>query len=214
MNKHALFFFLMGSACCQALATNTLTFSDSRLRFSFIVTDTSVFRSPIKQVVVADRKSGDTLQRLELPWNEGYIPAFTASDYIPDVNFDGYSDIHIFVTAGAGPNSVDLYFVFDEKKKSFARDTVLEHIPSATFDPRTKTIGSSWTDGCCAHGENTYRYAKGKPVLIKEKECKPDGGIEGRSYLSTVKIRKGGKMMLVKKRHLTDKYVSTVGFGW
>jgi hypothetical protein len=167
-------FLLFGLAIGQASAYDTLNVSDARFRYAFIVADTSEkFGSAMTEVIVIAKKSGDTLQRWELPSeNEGYRPADKPADYLPDVNFDGYSDIGILVNCGAGPNCAHLYYVFDRKTKSFARDTLLERISSATFDAKTRTIRSFWRSSCCWHGEDTYIWKGKKPVLIMQKECR------------------------------------------
>lgn len=196
----------------QTYSSDTLIYSDSRFDFSFIVKDSTVFRSPIDTIIIRDIKNKNVVQTIILPPNEGQFPNSKSIEYLKDVNFDGFSDIEILESIGAGPNTSHFYYVYNKQKKHFERDTLLERISNAEF-LKNKTIRSFWASGCCYHGENIYKYVNTKPVLIVEKNCEP-AYKDGYSSLSTVKVLRKGKMVTIRKKYLTDEDIAKIGFGW
>lgn len=87
---------------------------------------------------------------------------------ILDANFDGHLDISLPTqNGGAGPNSSEYFFLFDAKTKRFNFNQALSDLFIAQFDPKNKEVTSSWRGSCCDHGSETYRFIKGKMVLVK-----------------------------------------------
>ncbi len=85
-----------------------------------------------------------------------------------DANFDGYLDISLPTqNGGAGPNRTEYFFLFDARTKKFKFDQAFSDLVAAQFDPKHKEVTSSWRGSCCEHGSETYRFIKGKMVLVK-----------------------------------------------
>ncbi|RPI41563.1 MAG: hypothetical protein EHM59_19865 [Betaproteobacteria bacterium] len=87
-----------------------------------------------------------------------------------DMNFDGYQDIRIVQFRPAGPNVPYLNWLFDPVSGRFLENRELNEIPSASFDPATREIRSSWRDGATRYGTHSYVFAEGRPVLVRKEE--------------------------------------------
>ncbi|HEX5329554.1 XAC2610-related protein [Sulfuricurvum sp.] len=85
-----------------------------------------------------------------------------------DANFDGFPDLQIRAfDGGAGPNSVDYFYLYDPKTKTFKFDEQLSNFSQIGINVRTKSITSAYRDGCCHHVEETYRYFSGVLTLVE-----------------------------------------------
>lgn len=212
MIRLSFLFFL--AFICISYSSDTIVVSDSLFDFKMVRIDTTGYRSEIKEIIVSSRLSNTEIQRILLPHNKGFMKSTALESYIPDVNFDGYSDISVLEECYAGPNCGHIFYVYDKKSETFIRDSVLERLSSPEFLPETKTIRSFFTSGCCYHGENLYKYYNNQIVCIVQRLCEPYASKEFHGYISTVYKMRKGKMLLVKKMYLTKEYVCNVGFGW
>ncbi|WP_419687705.1 XAC2610-related protein [Burkholderia theae] len=76
-----------------------------------------------------------------------------------DVNFDGWPDLMLAQSMGAGPNIPYQTWIFDPKTRRFAdAPQGLQDITSPDFDPVHRIIWTSWRASCCEHGVTTYRW--------------------------------------------------------
>lgn len=166
--------------CKAVLAGYNLIYSDKQ--FSYTLTVDSILSGDnvnydcvvrtISVTRVLDKKLVQTITPKE-NYNACSLPADQLF-FIEDVNFDGYNDIRLLQFLPASPNLPYYFWTYNPKTLLFTQDTTLENITSPEFDQQAKTIFSTWRDGCCKHGSDTYQYVNGKVALIKRTEVFPD----------------------------------------
>src|SRR5690606_12385036 len=80
-----------------------------------------------------------------------------------DANFDGYRDIvSAYADGGAGPNYVNIFYLFDPVTKRFVYDEGLSSLPQVEVDTVKRVIRSAWRNGAGQHGAAEYRFINGK----------------------------------------------------
>ncbi len=113
-----------------------------------------------------------------------------------DFNFDGHTDLMIVRDASVSINIPYYFWVFNKETGMFQRDTVLEEITDPEFDPKEKTISSSWRSTAIDHGISRYKYINGKITLIEENEIALDFQNQ---WIITKKKLVNGKMKLIER---------------
>ena len=115
-----------------------------------------------------------------------------------DVNGDGHPDLRLAVNdGGAGPNSMDNFYLFDPATGQFALDALLSDLSQVSVNP-DGTVTSAGRGGCCMHGTATYRFIGGRMVQVasRDETISPDGKWR---EISIGKLR-GGKMRYTNSR--------------
>lgn len=96
---------------------------------------------------------------------------------LPDINRDGISDLQVSaVSGGAGPNSMDTFFVSDRKRRRWNFEPSLSDLSQVSIDT-DGTIRSGSRDGCCSHSAETWAYIDGAlvPLTMWNRWLSPDG---------------------------------------
>jgi hypothetical protein len=76
-----------------------------------------------------------------------------------DVNFDGWPDLMLAQSMGAGPNIPYQMWIFNPKTRRFVdAPPTLQAITSPSFDPVHRIIWASWRASAAEHGVTTYRW--------------------------------------------------------
>lgn len=120
-----------------------------------------------------------------------------------DLDADGHPDIMLAVNdGGAGPNSMDNFYLFDPATGKFAFHAELSELPQVSVD-RKGIITSAARGSCCQHSSATYRLIRGKLTQMTswEESLSPDG----RSLLVSKGTYRGGKMHTTSKRRPVPK---------
>jgi len=125
-------------------------------------------RYSVQAIRIIDRKTGDILQ--EIRDINGMDTWAQPNELISivDANFDGHPDIVIpFADGGAGPNFTNYYYLFSPKSKRFEFNQQLSDLsqPSVNSDG---TITSAYRSSCCQHHSETYRFHRGKLLLVAD----------------------------------------------
>lgn len=115
---------------------------------------------------------------------------------IEDMNFDRKKDFRLMEFLPAGPNVPFLYWIYNPKKELFEENKNYGEITSPEFDYEKKQINSTWRNGCCEHGQDTYEIKKRIPKLIERFISGEDS--QGYGYTETWKLIKG-KLELIEK---------------
>ncbi|WEF33876.1 XAC2610-related protein [Pseudoduganella chitinolytica] len=124
----------------------------------------------IRGIRVVSRKTGQVVQELPIEGAEAIRRDADELVRIVDANFDGRPDIVItYMEAGAGPNYVDGFYLFDARQGRFVPDTDLSQLTQPAIHA-DGTITSSSRGGCCQFDMATYRYVNGKLVLVEASE--------------------------------------------
>lgn len=117
--------------------------------------------------------------------------------WVADANFDGHPDIVLaFADGGAGPNSVDHFYLFVPQTQRFEIHETLSNLTQVSINANG-TVTSSSRGSCCQHSSETYRFIDGKLTLIAnwDESYTADGWI----VTSVGKLR-GGKMQFSEKK--------------
>ncbi|AXA90207.1 hypothetical protein [Massilia sp. YMA4] len=124
--------------------------------------------STIYGIRIVDRKTGATVQEIQVNDALPTRRALAELVQVVDANFDGRPDIAVpYNDGGAGPNFVNQYYLFDPRRGQFALDALLSELSQPSVDP-DGTITSAARGGCCQHSSAKYRYIKGKLTLVEE----------------------------------------------
>ncbi|MCA8089396.1 nitrite reductase [Burkholderia anthina] len=76
-----------------------------------------------------------------------------------DVNFDGWPDLMLAQSMGAGPDIPYQTWIFDPKTRRFVdAPPKLQAITSPSFDPVHRIVWTSWRASAAEHGVTTYRW--------------------------------------------------------
>lgn len=200
MHKY-LFFLIALFFSVPALCQRTINYRDKAFSFTLVIDSTlsgdSVnYDCVVKSVIVTRLKDNKQTQTI-IP-GENYPGCGLPKEQLfilEDVNFDGYNDIRLLQFQPAAPNLPYYYWTYNPATQKFEPQKALEEITSPEFDHKKKLIYSFWRSSCCDHGQSTYKYINGKPVLVEETEIKEEDG----KVITTVKKRVNGRMKLVKK---------------
>ncbi|AVR97518.1 XAC2610-related protein [Pseudoduganella armeniaca] len=124
--------------------------------------------STIHGIRVVDRKTGTTVQEIQV---DDALPTrreVAELVQVVDANFDGRPDLAVpYNDGGAGPNFVNQFYLFDPRRGQFALDEVLSELSQPSIHPDA-TITSGSRGGCCQHSSARYRYIKGRLALVEE----------------------------------------------
>jgi hypothetical protein len=120
--------------------------------------------------------------------------------YIRDLNFDGYDDIS-FPSNSGNVQRFEQVYLFDPIQKILVLNGELSEIACPDADPIKKTLtGACFHSSAAENWTETYKWIKGKLILV-EKEgtlpCPPD---ENCYYLYKQKRIKGKMVFIYKKR--------------
>lgn len=118
---------------------------------------------------VFEKKTDKLVQSFELDCEYRYFN----NVYIGDYNFDTIDDFSIFEASYAGPNTSNLYFLYNPKTKKFFKSDF--EGTSLEFDSQKKLVYEH--NQCCAgssHMNATYKIVNNKMVLIQKKCLKYD----------------------------------------
>lgn len=139
-------------------------------RFRLKITHEEGDRVVVHDIEVLDARSNARRQLISV---EGGGVVSTSTDKlltVVDANFDGYPDISVMAAdGGAGPNVTDFFYIYHPQQKDFVIDDELSSMTQVSINPNG-TITSSFRDGCCSHGNSTYRYLDNKLTLIESLE--------------------------------------------
>lgn len=104
----------------------------------------------------------------ELPTDShGYCSIFTPG--LVDANFDGWPDLTLQLSQGAGPNSATQYWLYNPATRKFDNaPQTLQDIASASFDTANKVVFQTWRSDAATHGVTTFRWKGGKLVKTDE----------------------------------------------
>jgi hypothetical protein len=114
---------------------------------------------------------GKRQQELQIP--EYYLldlPALLSPNVqFDDYNFDGQTDISVFSSKSGNTNEVRYYFLYDIKKKQFTESPLFNQaLSNASFDPTTKTISTTYSEGGGNGGTSLYHYVSNDSLLLLE----------------------------------------------
>lgn len=153
------------------------------LKFKYTVTKKKASYADISQAA----SSYYALQSFTIENNKGKVQTLTGFkeddlvDKVPeitleDMNFDGYLDLKIMINypdMRKGDYSY-LYYIYDKKQEKFIRNSVLDGIGVAYFDPTINAVFTYDADGSGNEGTKTYKWQNGKLYLIKEERVYED----------------------------------------
>ncbi len=142
----------------------------------------------IDRIKIYDNK-GRLIQMLKAP---GSIVSEEVMLEEVDANFDGFMDLEVFShDGGAGPNNGNNYYLFDPKTGHFAYHKELSELTQTSISTADKTIYSGWRDGCCIHGNETYKWVDGELTLVESYETRY---IDEKQIIETHQFLVDGKM--------------------
>jgi hypothetical protein len=128
-------------------------------------------------IKVVERKTGTLVQLIDNA--DGIEMSREPANFLHavDVNADGHPDLRLAVNnGGAGPNSMDNFYLFDPATRQFIFHAGLSDLSQVSIGPNG-TITSSSRGGCCHHGSETYRIIRGRLVQLSSRaeSLAPDG---------------------------------------
>lgn len=150
-------------------------------------------------------REGKLIQVLKYPGsftNEANVVAYA------DVNFDSYKDLVIFShDGGAGPNFGNNYYIYNPKTKTFAFNEKLSDLSQPFIDEKNKLIYAAWRDGAANHGNEKYKWIKGKLKLVEYYETRylDEDKVE-ETYRILINGKMKGKTRIVKEKQLKTKF--------
>lgn len=119
-------------------------------------------RGLLDAIKVIDKKSEQTVQVITDIGAE-ITDTLNQCLHFVDANFDGYRDIvSAYADGGAGPNYVNIFYLFDPATKRFVYDEGLSALPQVEVDTVNQVIRSAWRNGAGQHGADEYRFIGGK----------------------------------------------------
>lgn len=124
---------------------------------------------------------------------------FQGLDFI-DLNFDGYLDLDLFISAGATGNYNSLYWLFEPDSNLFIYNDQLSNLVSLSVDSSQKLIYSYIKPGDAYEYESeTYKYINGTLTLIRKESFLR--AIGKKYHEKKIYERKQGKLRLISKKH-------------
>jgi hypothetical protein len=154
-------------------------------------------------IQVIERLTGKTVQLIE--GADGLEMSREPAKFLRtvDLDADGHPDLRLAVNdGGAGPNSMDNFYLFDPATGKFTFHAELSELPQVSVD-RDGKITSAGRGSCCHHGSATYRLIRGKltPMTSIEESLSPDG----KTLRISTGTYRGGKMHYTSKRRPIPK---------
>lgn len=119
-------------------------------------------RGSLDAIKVIDKKREQTVQVITSIGAE-ITDTLNQCLHFVDANFDGYRDIvSAYADGGAGPNYVNIFYLFDPAAKRFVYDEGLSALSQVEVDTINQVIRSAWRNGAGQHGAAKYRFINGK----------------------------------------------------
>src|SRR5690606_10900159 len=119
-------------------------------------------RGTLDAIKVIDKKREQTVQVITGIGAE-ITDTLNQCLHFVDANFDGYRDIvSAYADGGAGPNYVNIFYLFDPATKRFVYDEGLSALSQVEVDTINQVIRSAWRNGAGQHGAAEYRFINGK----------------------------------------------------
>lgn len=119
-------------------------------------------RGSLDAIKVIDKKREQTVQVITGIGAE-ITDTLNQCLHFVDANFDGYRDIvSAYADGGAGPNYVNIFYLFDPATKRFVYDEGLSALSQVEVDTINQVIRSAWRNGAGQHGAAKYRFINGK----------------------------------------------------
>lgn len=123
---------------------------------------------------------------------------FQGLDFI-DLNFDGYFDLDLFISAGATGNYNSLYWLFEPDRNLFIYNAQLSNLVSLSVDSSKKIIYSYIQPGDFYEYESeTYKYINDNLTLIRKESFLR--AIGKRYHEEKIYVRKQGKLNLISNK--------------
>jgi hypothetical protein len=129
---------------------------------------------------------------------------------IADLNFDGYPDLMLQVTAKQS-NYTYCVWLFDPQAKRFAASPQLSQLTNPRPDSQARTVISYENQNCfgACYDKKTYVWSKGQLQLIREIAVTENmsnipGAVEACGYVLTRQERKHGRMVVVSTSRVNN----------
>ena len=117
-----------------------------------------------------------------------------------DMNFDGYKDLSIDLSAGSNASYAQ-YWLYDPARHRFAESALLKTLPNVTRNPNKKTLATFRDEDSAGYHREFYRW--------QGKQLKQVGAVrvthDSNGYQRSVYAIKDGHRRLLKSQHSTKK---------
>lgn len=168
--------FLFGCGFTKAQETTTWTFHKEAFTFKVRV-DSIPYKGvskhqgqAVSSIDIVDAKTHQVVQTITP--NRYQHASFLDSATIvklEDINFDGYIDIGVLSWTSTTIQKTYDFWVFEEDKELFKRDSTLDTIWNPAFFPEHKVVYSNWRVGVNEAGHAIYKYEPNKLTCLVEK---------------------------------------------
>ncbi|GAB3017085.1 hypothetical protein GCM10027051_22200 [Niabella terrae] len=119
-------------------------------------------RGLLAAIKVIDKKNNQ-IQQVAADIGAELTDSLNRSLHFIDANFDGYPDMMFdFADGGAGPNYINMFYLFDPVLNQFVYDEALSALSQVEVDTVHQLIRSAWRAGAGQHGAAEYRFIGGK----------------------------------------------------
>lgn len=125
------------------------------------------------------------------------ITKLTGEALFTDVNFDGDSDLLIYLGA-FGNQGVRYYacWLWDTAKGSFSYVREFQEIEEPMLDKRTHEVSSFWRNSAASHGQARYSWVNGRPVM--KARLTEDYDSSGNAFYTEERIKDGNLQTILK----------------
>lgn len=158
-------------------------------KFQYAVTEWRGSGTPVLYWTIDVIKNNKTMQTFKYQWedgsNTGGYPDISDLVVEKDANFDGYSDLLIFM-GHFGAQGFEQYqcYLWNKSSQKYTYFKDFENIPNPKLDSRKKRILGTVEDNAFTHTDRLYEYVNGSLLEIGEleEEWQQDGSMKYTEY--------------------------------
>ena len=167
----------------------------------FVLIGDSIDNSIVEIIVY---KNTDTIPFQEIIIDEVIEPPVKETEYFVtcDFNFDGYKDIMLLEFWGTTGNRIYKGWLFNPGNMKFESNDFLSAVYSPEFNYDKKEFTTFDKGGFGEYYYSTYKYIRGKFILIREKSHYWDNKLE--CFFEDKCELKDGKMKLMSHRKVEE----------
>ncbi|MGI9483622.1 MAG: XAC2610-related protein [Hyphomicrobiales bacterium] len=124
--------------------------------------------------IIISLDGGPPMQNIALN-AEPIIDHMNVGMIFADMNFDGFTDIAVMISASKPGGQRHVHFLYDKQSKKYFKNKKLSEISPVKLEPQQKHLFSKWRKSTTLSGRDTYEW-RNSALVMTERRVRYDTG--------------------------------------